>query len=108
MNTIKISDLQKLISTQSILWTEHVTLRLRERKLKRADVIECIQNGEIIEQYPDDVPYPGCLIYGCSQDGKPLHIVCNINHDNLCCIITAYFPSLDKWKKDFKTRKAVN
>jgi hypothetical protein len=39
-------------------------LRLRERGIKRADVINCIQSGEIIEQYLDDMPFPSCLILG--------------------------------------------
>ncbi|MFG6337693.1 MAG: DUF4258 domain-containing protein [Lachnospiraceae bacterium] len=28
------------------------------------DIIFCIHEGEIIEQYPDDYPYPSCLILG--------------------------------------------
>ena len=28
------------------------------------EVFEAISMGEIIENYPDDEPYPSCLIYG--------------------------------------------
>ena len=89
-----------------ILWTGHIALRLTERKIKRADVIACIQDGEIIEQYPADMPFPSCLILGVSDFGKPIHIVCGLNPGVICCAITAYYPSPDKWESDNRTRKA--
>jgi len=103
---IDISDLQELVSTGQILWTEHLALRLRERGLKRIDALACIQNGEIIEQYSDDAPFPSCLILGISTSGKPIHVVCALNPGVTCCMITAYHPSPEKWESDNKTRKA--
>jgi hypothetical protein len=32
-------------------------------------------DGEIIEQYPEDRPYPSCLICGQSFSGVPIHSV---------------------------------
>lgn len=51
-------------------------------------------NGEIIEQYPDDYPYPSCLILGMSIEDKYLHVVIG-NHESDLFLITAYFPSFD-------------
>ena len=106
MSEIDIAALRPLILAGQILWTEHLALRLRERGIKRKDVIMCIENGEIIEQYPDDMPFPSCLILGSSASGKPLHVVCAHNPDVSCCMITAYYPNPDKWESDHKTRKA--
>ena len=105
MKHIELSQIQSLTTESKIMWTEHVATRLRERGIKRVDVIECIKNGEIIEQYPDDTPFPSCLILGNCEAGEPLHIVVGLNIGTLCCIITAYRPNLDKWESDFKTRK---
>ena len=105
---LTISDLQTLIFDSNILWTEHVALRLRERGIKRVDVITCVNNGKIIEQYLDDTPFPSCLILGSSTSDKPLHVVCSLDPGVICCIITAYHPSLDKWESDYKTRKRGN
>jgi len=105
MTDIVMPQIQSLISTGNILWTEHVALRLRERGIRRNDLVVCIKNGEIIEQYPDDTPYPSCLILGTCESGKPLHIVTGLNAGIMCCMITAYRPDLDKWEIDFKTRK---
>ena len=44
---IDVLELQALVATRNILWTEHLALRLRERNIKRDDVITCIQSGEI-------------------------------------------------------------
>ena len=81
-----------------------MSLRLRERGIKRADVVACILNGEIIEQYSDAYPYPACLVWAMLKD-KPIHAVAGIGDGNLF-IITAYYPTLDKWESDYKTRKA--
>ena len=102
---MNITDLRTLISKRQIMWTEHLSLRLRERGIKRADVINCIQNGEIIEHYPEDKPFESCLIFGTSVSEKPLHVVAAINPNAGCCIITSYCPSTDKWESDLKTRK---
>ncbi len=106
METIDIAVLRSLVSERHIVWTEHLALRLRERGIKRADVIAGIQNGEIIEHYPDDMPFPSCLILGTAVDGKPLHVVCALDPGVNCCMITAYYPNSDKWESDNKTRKA--
>ena len=68
------------------------------------DVISCIMTGEIIEEYPNDYPYPSCLTLGNLNTKCPLHVVVGSNHEQLW-IITAYYPSSDKWESDLKTRK---
>jgi len=105
LRIINISELQSLISAKQIVWTEHLGLRLIERNIRRADVIACIQNGEIIEQYPEAFPYPACLILTLLKDNKPIHVVAGIG-DNKLFIITAYYPKPDEWENDYKTRKA--
>ena len=101
-----IFDLRSLVLEGKVLWTEHVALRLREQSIKRIDVIDCLQNGVIIEHYPDDMPYPSCLILGFTASQKPLHVVCGLNTGVICYVITSYYPSPDKWESDYKTRKA--
>jgi hypothetical protein len=105
MENMNISDMQLLISASRVVWTEHLSLRLRERKIKRSDVIACIINGEIIEQYPDAYPYPACLVFAMLTDNKPIHAVVGVGDGELF-IITVYYPTLDKWENDYKTRKA--
>ena len=70
------------------------------------DIKTALMNGEIIEDYPDDFPFPSCLILGKNIDGKPVHI-CVSDEGNGGRIITVYFPSTEKWQTDFKTRKDI-
>lgn len=67
------------------------------------DVCESINSGEIIEQYPDDYPFPSCLIMGKSGN-KVMHVVASID-GGILYVITAYVPSKEKWEEDWKTRK---
>jgi hypothetical protein len=41
--------------------------------------VNIVLQGEIIEDYPTDKPYPGCLIYGDNFQGEPIHSVWAFN-----------------------------
>lgn len=101
---LDITELRKLCVPKNIRITLHAAKRLEQRGIFLKDVISCIMNGEIIEQYPDDYPYPSCLIFGWNIDGKILHVVIG-HHESELFLITAYFPNTEKWESDFKTRK---
>lgn len=101
---IKIEKLQEYYSQDKIIISIHAQERLRQRGIKQKDIKNCIMTGEIIEQYPDDFPFPSCLIFGYTINSKILHIVAS-DEGNISRIITAYFPSNDKFEDDFKTRK---
>ena len=76
-----------------------------ERKVSEADVESIVQTGEVIEDYPDDTPYPSQLVFGwCGS--RALHIVVAKNKTaKEIIIITVYEPSSDFWESDFKRRK---
>lgn len=101
---LKIEDLQKICSLQNIEITLHAAKRLEQRGISISDIISCIENGEIIEQYPDDYPFPSCLVLGSGVNKTMLHVVVGSDLETLW-IITAYFPSVEKWESDLKTRK---
>ncbi|MCL2190091.1 MAG: DUF4258 domain-containing protein [Defluviitaleaceae bacterium] len=105
MQIIDIKQIVSLVKASKILWTEHVAIRLRERNIKRADLIHCVCNGKIIEQYPTDTPYPSCLILGFTQNNEPLHVVVGLNVNVICSIITVYHPDKNRWEHAFSKRK---
>ena len=106
MEGISIDELRTLCSNGKIKWSIHIMNRLQERGIDPSDVKNCIQTGEIIEQYPDDFPYPSCLVFGYSLNNKPLHAVLAIG-SGVISGITSYFPNMIKWDTDYKTRKVV-
>ncbi len=76
-----------------------------ERKISRNTVLDIVQSGEIICEYPDDKPYPSFLLLGFSNK-SPIHIVLAKNHDDgTCYVVTVYCPSSDIWHKHYRRRK---
>lgn len=82
-----------------IRWTAHVLKRILQRGISQAEVISTIKCGKIIEEYPDDYPYPSCLILGGG-----LHVVCGVCEDHVWSI-TAYRPDPEEWTEGFEKRK---
>ena len=80
---------------------------MHERGIRRADVIRCLESGEIIEDYPDDFPHPSCLVFGRTAANAVLHAVVGISGDTLF-VITAYFPDTEKFESDLRTRRQKN
>lgn len=104
---ISITDLQKLCAAGAIRWTGHVLKRLLQRGISQASVVQAVLSGEIIEQYPDDYPFPSCLLLGNTATGTALHVVCGQGPDEVW-MITAYCPDSAEWEDDLKTRKKVS
>jgi len=70
---------------------------MREDSITVDDVISALA-GEVIEKYPDDDPFPSCLVYGRTMNGRPLHVVCAMpKHIDILIIITTYIPIEDGW-----------
>ena len=103
-NLYRIEDFRKVNKAENIVISLHAQLRLNERDISIDDVMNAIDNGEIIEQYPNDFPFPSCLILGISINDKYIHVVVSMNDDKIY-LITAYIPNTDRWEKDLKTRK---
>ena len=97
-------NIKRICSLENLQITIHAAKRLEQREITVDDIISCIQSGEIIEQYPDDYPFPSCLILGSAQSGLPLHVVIGTDMETIW-IITAYYPDKDSWSSDFKHRR---
>ncbi len=101
---IDIETLRSLNTPEHILITEHARKRLVTRSISVGDIINVIQYGEIIKQYEMDKPFPSCLILGFSINGKYLHVVVSNDEDTIY-LITAYYPDVEIWQSDFKSKK---
>ncbi|MDX2190041.1 MAG: DUF4258 domain-containing protein [Bacteroidota bacterium] len=89
---------------KEIRFSGHALLQMFKRNIETIDVRECILNGEVIADYPSDKPYPSKLLL--SKKSKPLHVVVAQDVENsICIVVTAYFPDLQIWNYDFKTKK---
>lgn len=93
-------------AARRILFLPHAVRQMAkpERLISVAEVRSIIkENGEVIEDYPDDARGHSCLILGRGDEGRPIHVVCS-PRDEFLAIITAYIPSPDEWNEDCKMR----
>jgi hypothetical protein len=80
-------------------------MRLRGRFIRRDAILSSVDRYEIIEEYPKDKYLPSFLVYTKYQ-GQIIHVQIAVDLENsFVTIVTAYKPSLDKWEKDYRTRR---
>jgi hypothetical protein len=97
--------LKTAIENGNIEWLKHSLERMFERGISRDFVKQVLLSGEIIEDYPDDKPYPSALFLGFVEE-KPFHVVAAYDSEtNWCFVITAYKPDLEHFESDYKTRR---
>lgn len=103
---MKFIDSIKQSANKKIIYTIHALdeMNAEDEMITTKEVKHIIINGEIIEDYPEDKRGHSCLMFGISNNKRPVHAVC-APKDEYLAIITAYIPSLDKWEADFKTRR---
>ncbi len=99
-----LEEARRLCGTEFEIITRHCQIRLEKRGILIAEMEYAIRNGEVIEDYPNDYPFPSCLVFSVLQNHTPLHVVCSMG-DGYLCLITAYRPTLDKFESDYKTRR---
>ena len=75
-----------------------------DRMISIVEVRNIVENGEVIEHYPDDVRGQSCLLLGYGEHGRPIHIVCSPK-DEYLAIITAYLPYEQDWEDGFRKRR---
>ena len=84
----------------------HAISRMFERSISESDIIHVLNTGIVIEDYPDDQPYPSCLMLGYVGN-RPLHLVTAKATDaDILVIITVYEPDTERWQLGFKERKS--
>lgn len=72
--------------------------------ISTGEIRNVIEQGDVIENYPEDVRGHSCLMLGRGEASRPIHVVCAHKEDYLA-IITAYLPCEAEWVDDFKTRR---
>ena len=76
-----------------------------QRSISVDDVKFVLDNGILVNEYPDDKPLPSMLIFAVCNN-RSLHVVyCENKLENEIVVITAYEASTDIWENDFVTRK---
>lgn len=103
-----LNRLRACFTANRAFYTRHARdeMRLEEfGPICEQEVFGAIQSGKVIEDYPNDKPYPSVLVYGRTVAGRPIHVVCAYaDDDDLAIVITVYEPDPARWV-DLRRRK---
>jgi hypothetical protein len=84
----------------------HAIKRMFQRRISEEDVLDVLTRGEVIEEYPDEVPYPSRLVLGW-KGSRPIHVVVADDLESQeSIVITVYEPDPGQWEPGFRRRKS--
>jgi hypothetical protein len=90
-----------------LVFRVHAVQRMFQRGISKDDVMRALRDGNVIEEYLEDQPYPSRLIMGWSGS-RPLHVVASDNPTaQETIIITVYEPDPEKWDLSFRRRRTA-
>jgi hypothetical protein len=89
----------------ALVFTRHARKRLLERGIRIDEVRAAIGAPAVLEEYPQDEPYPTRLVLGWAGN-RPLHLVLagpTVAGDTI--LVTLYEPDLERWERGFLKRR---
>ncbi len=105
MNPLGIDDIINAIQNRCVRITNHADEEAENDDLTFEEIYYSVLHGEIIENYPEDEPYPSCLILGRTFASVPVHSVWAYNNvSKWAVMITVYRPDPNMWV-DWRERK---
>lgn len=99
-----ILDAVREAARKKLLFLPHAIKQMARpaNMISASEVERVVTEGEIIQDYPEDVRGRSCLMLG-SGERRPIHVVCSPK-DEYLAIITAYVPDPSQWSADFRRR----
>ena len=102
---MNIKNIIEAIQSNRVRITDHADEEAQSDHLFLKDIFNSVMKGEIIEDYPNDRPYPSCLIFGTARPKEPIHSVWAYNSDSkFAVLITVYRPDPERWV-DWRKRR---
>ncbi|MDY7080087.1 MAG: DUF4258 domain-containing protein [Chloroflexota bacterium] len=93
-----LTQVKALVRQRRYKTSHHAEVEREAETITIDDIKTAILNGELLEDYPDDPRGHSCLIFGTTEDERPLHVVLTILAQiGQVLIITVYIPTRPKW-----------
>ena len=88
-----------------LYYRQHAIKRMYERSISEEEVEKALEKSVVIDNYPDDQPFPSTLVLGYAAS-KAIHIVYADDIESATrIIITVYEPDPAIWQVDLKKRR---
>jgi hypothetical protein len=105
---VEIEWIIEAIRGNKIRITDHADEEAQADRLSYDEIFFSVLQGEVIEDYPGDKPFPSCLVHGEIFSGEPVHSVWAYNQENRWAVlITVYRPDPERWI-DWRRRRPKN
>jgi len=90
-----------LAAERAVRLTLHAQQEMIEDDVAVSEILSCLKECTVLENYPDHKRGACCLVGGRTIKERFLHVVCTTTGPDLI-IITVYEPKPPKWKTPFE------
>ena len=102
--------LRRCFEEDRVLYSGHARREMREEDfgpISDQETDEAVASADVIEEYPDDTPYPSVLILGRTASDRPLHLVCAYDEgEDTAIVVTVYQPDPRRWDETYRRRRS--
>ncbi|MBC6422846.1 MAG: DUF4258 domain-containing protein [Hormoscilla sp. SP5CHS1] len=90
---------------ENLFFSSHAIQGMFFRRISKDEIKRTIAYGDVIEEKPDDTPFPSYLIRDFVA-GRPIHVVFSYDEENdTGYVVTAYIPDIQIWTDNFSKRR---
>jgi hypothetical protein len=104
-NTLR--KIKQLVVSGDVRVSDHGYDELANDELTAREIVSGVENGILVEGYPEYPKGDSVLVLQTDKDGQPIHVVWGIpkGHECPAVLVTAYRPDPDRWNEGFMKRK---
>jgi hypothetical protein len=98
--------IKRLIKRKEVVISSHGYDELLEDDLYIEEIVTSVEEGTVIEDYPDFHKGPCCLVLQYNEKNEPIHTVWGLAKGTKtpAVLITAYRPDPQRWDETFRRR----
>lgn len=99
--------IKELVERREIKVSEHGYDEIAEDDIFVKDIIAGVNNGIVVEDYPEYPKGPCVLVLEKDREVRPIHVVWGIpkGASSPAIVVTAYRPDANMWTNNFTRRR---